>query len=302
MWNNSRFWRWFGQILLILLVVIVGIFLWANFTENLRQLGLQFGFDFLNLQAGFDIGERIVNYKSTDTFAAALFVGLINTLRVMAIGLVSASIVGIIVGVARLSDNWLIRNLAMIYVEILRNTPLLLQLLFWYFAFFLKLPQPGNAISLFGIFALSNRGLQLPGRIALYPEFLTLILGLTLYTAAFIAEIIRGGIQAVPKGQWEAARSLGLKPFQVMQLVIFPQALRVIIPPLTSQYLNLAKNSSLAIAIGFPDIYAIASTTNNITGRAVEVILIIIITYLTISLSISLLLNLYNSRIKIKER
>ncbi|MBE9225164.1 ABC transporter permease subunit [Phormidium sp. LEGE 05292] len=302
MWNNSRFWRWFGQILLILLVVILAIFLWRNFTENLQQLGLQFGFDFLNLQAGFDIGEKIVTYKSTDTFAAALFVGLINTLRVMAIGLVSASIVGVIVGVARLSDNWLVRNLAIIYVEIIRNIPLLLQLLFWYFAFFLKLPQPGNSISFFGIFSLSNRGLQLPGGTALYPEFLTLILGLTLYTGAFIAEIIRGGIQAVPKGQWEAARSLGLKPFQVMRLVVFPQALRVIIPPLTSQYLNLAKNSSLAIAIGFPDIYAIASTTNNITGRAVEVIVIIIITYLTISLTISLLLNIYNRRIQIKER
>lgn len=302
MWNSSRFWRWFGQILLILLVVILAIFLWGNFTENLRQLGLQFGFDFLDLQAGFDIGERIVNYQSTNTFASALFVGLINTLRVMAIGLISATIVGVIVGVARLSDNWLVRNLAIIYVEILRNTPLLLQLLFWYFAFFLKLPPRGNPISLFGIISLSNQGLLLPGKIALYPEFLTLILGLTLYTGAFIAEIIRGGIQAVPKGQWEAARSLGLKPLQLMRLVIFPQALRVIIPPLTSQYLNLAKNSSLAIAIGFPDIYAIASTTNNITGRAVEVIIIIMITYLTISLSISLLLNFYNRRIQIKER
>jgi general L-amino acid transport system permease protein len=302
MWNNSRFWRWFGQILLILLVVILAIFLWGNFTENLRQLGLQFGFDFLNLQAGFDIGETIVNYKSTDTFAAALFVGLINTLRVMAIGLVGATIVGVIVGVARLSDNWLVRNLAMIYVEIIRNTPLLLQLLFWYFAFFLKLPQVRNPISLFGIISLSNQGFLLPGNTRIYPEFLTLVLGLTLYTGAFIAEIIRGGIQAVPKGQWEAGRSLGLKPLQLMRLVVFPQALRVIIPPLTSQYLNLAKNSSLAIAIGFPDIYAIASTTNNITGRAVEVIVIIIITYLTISLSISLLLNFYNSRIQIKER
>jgi general L-amino acid transport system permease protein len=302
MWNNSRFWRWFGQILLILLVGMLAIFFWVNFTQNLQQLGLQFGFDFLNLQAGFDIGEKIVSYQSNDTFAAALFVGLINTLRVMAIGLVSATIVGVIFGVARLSDNWLVRKLAMVYVEVFRNTPLLLQLLFWYFAFFLKLPQSGNPISLFGIFSLSNRGLLLPGGTALYPEFLSLILGLTLYTGAFIAEIIRGGIQAVAKGQWEAAISLGLKPLQLMRLVIFPQALRVIIPPLTSQYLNLAKNSSLAIAIGFPDIYAIASTTNNITGRAVEVILIIMITYLTISLSISLLLNFYNRQIQIKER
>ncbi|HEY9295505.1 MAG TPA: ABC transporter permease subunit, partial [Phormidium sp.] len=203
---------------------------------------------------------------------------------------------------ARTSNNWLVRKLAMVYVEVLRNTPLLLQLLFWYFAFFLKLPQRVNPISLFGIISLSNQGLLLPGDTRLYPEFLTLVLGLTLYTGAFIAEIIRGGIQSVPKGQWEAAISLGLKPFQLMRLVVFPQALRVIIPPLTSQYLNLAKNSSLAIAIGFPDIYAIASTTNNITGRAVEVILIIMITYLTISLSISLSLNIYNRRIQIKER
>jgi general L-amino acid transport system permease protein len=302
MWNNSRFWRWFGQILLILLVVILAIFFWGNFNQNLQQLGLQFGFEFLNLQAGFDIGETIVAYQSNDTFAAALFVGLINTLRVMAIGLISATIVGGFFGVARLSDNWLVRKLAMVYVEIFRNTPLLLQLLFWYFAFFLKLPQIGNPISLFGIFSLSNRGLLLPGGTELYPEFLSLILGLTLYTGAFIAEIIRGGIQSVAKGQWEAGISLGLKPLQLMRLVIFPQALRVIIPPLTSQYLNLAKNSSLAIAIGFPDIYAIASTTNNITGRAVEVILIIMITYLTISLSISLLLNFYNRQIQIKER
>jgi len=302
MWRDSRFWRWFGQILLILLVVMLALFLWGNLTQNLQQSGLKVGFDFLNIQAGFDIGETIVSYQSTDSFAAALFVGLINSLRVMAIGLVLSTIVGIIVGVSRISPNWLLRQLAMLYVEIIRNTPLLLQLLFWYFAFFLKLPQINDSISLFGLFSLSNRGLILPGEIALYPEFLTLVLGLTLYTGAFIAEIIRGGIQSVPRGQWEAARSLGLKPFQVMRLVVFPQALRVIIPPLTSQYLNLAKNSSLAIAIGFPDVYAIASTTNNITGRAVEVMVIIMITYLTISLSISLLLNFYNQRIRIKER
>ena len=272
MLKDSRFWRWFGQILLVLLVVIVAFTLWGNLNRNLQQLGIRLGFDFLRLQAGFDIGETIIPYKSTDPFTAAIFVGLVNSLRVMAIGLVSATIVGVMVGVARLSTNWLLRQLALVYVETLRNTPLLLQLLFWYFAFFLKLPQIGNSISLFGVFSISNRGLVLPGGMTLYPEFLSLILGLTFYTGAFIAEIIRAGIQSVAKGQWEAARSLGLKPGLVLRLVVFPQALRVIIPPLTSQYLNLAKNSSLAIAIGFPDIYAISSTTNNITGRAVEVI------------------------------
>jgi general L-amino acid transport system permease protein len=194
-----------------------------------------------------------------------------------------------------------VRNIAIVYVEIFRNTPLLLQLLFWYFAVFLGFPKTENKISLWGFVGLSQNGLELPW-FTLSPEFSALLLGLTFYTGAFIAEIVRGGIQSVPKGQWEAARSLGLKSGLVMQLVIFPQALRVIIPPLTSQYLNLTKNSSLAIAIGYPDVYFVASTTFNQTGRAVEVMLMIILTYLTLSLTISLIMNLFNRTVQIQER
>jgi len=211
-------------------------------------------------------------------------VGLINSLRVAIAGIFLTTIVGVSAGIARLSDNWLVRNIAMVYVEIFRNTPLLLQLLFWYFAVFLSFPKTENKISLWGFIGISQNGLELPW-FTLSPEFSALLLGLTFYTGAFIAEIVRGGIQSVPKGQWEAARSLGLKPGLVMRLVVFPQALRVIIPPLTSQYLNLTKNTSLAIAIGYPDIYFVASTTFNQTGKAVEVILLIMLTYLTLNLT-----------------
>jgi general L-amino acid transport system permease protein len=206
------------------------------------------------------------------------------------------------VGVARLSDNWLVRQLALVYVETLRNTPLLLQLFFWYFALFLSLPKTENQISLLGFININNRGVTLPFGIQFSPELSTLILGLTLYSGAFIAEIVRAGILSVPKGQWEAARAIGLKPGLVLRLVIFPQALRLIIPPLTSQYLNIAKNSSLAIAIGYPDIYLVASTTFNQTGRAVEVMLLIMVTYLTISLTVSLVMNLLNRSVRLKER
>ncbi|BCL35924.1 ABC transporter permease subunit [Nostoc sp. MS1] len=212
-----------------------------------------------------------------------------------------SGIVGVLAGVARLSDNWLVRNIALVYVEIFRNTPLLLQLLFWYFAVFLGFPKADNKISLGGLIGLSQNGIELPW-FTLSPEFSALLLGLTFYTGAFIAEIVRGGIGSVSKGQWEAARSLGLKPGLIMRLVIFPQALRVIIPPLTSQYLNLTKNSSLAIAIGYPDIYFVASTTFNQTGRAVEVMLLLMLTYLTLSLTISLIMNTFNRTVQIKER
>ncbi len=211
------------------------------------------------------------------------------------------TIVGVGAGIARLSDNWLVRNITMVYVELFRNTPLLLQLLFWYFAVFLSFPKTENKISLWGFIGFSQNGLELPW-FTLSPEFSALLLGLTFYTGAFIAEIVRGGIQSVARGQWEAARSLGLKPGLVMRLVIFPQALRVIIPPLTSQYLNLTKNTSLAIAIGYPDIYFVASTTFNQTGKAVEVILLIMLTYLALSLTISVVMNLFNRSVQIKER
>ncbi|BAY76346.1 polar amino acid ABC transporter inner membrane subunit [Nostoc linckia NIES-25] len=299
--NDYRFWRIAGQFFAVFLTAVLVVILWENLNRNLQQLGIQFGFDFLNQQGSFDIGETAISYKPTDTYSRALWVGLINSLRVAIAGIFLTTIVGIAAGIARLSDNWLVRNITLVYVEIFRNTPLLLQLLFWYFAVFLSFPKTENKISLWGFISLSQSGLELPW-FTLSPEFSALLLGLTFYTGAFIAEIVRGGIRSVSQGQWEAARSLGLKPGLVMRLVIFPQALRVIIPPLTSQYLNLMKNSSLAIAIGYPDIYFVGSATFNQTGRAVEVILIIMLTYLILSLSISLVMNLFNRSVQIKER
>ncbi|MFN6468663.1 MAG: amino acid ABC transporter permease [Nostoc sp. SerVER01] len=301
MTNDYRFWRIAGQFIAVFFTAFVVVILWQNLNRNLQQLGIQFGFDFLNQQASFEIGEKPINYNPTDTYTQALWVGLINSLRVAIAGIFLTTIVGITAGIARLSENWLVRNITMVYVEIFRNTPLLLQLLFWYFAVFLSFPKTENKISFWGFIGVSQNGLELPW-FTVSPEFSALLLGLTFYTGAFIAEIVRGGIQSVPQGQWEAGRSLGLKPGLVMRLVIFPQALRVIIPPLTSQYLNLTKNSSLAIAIGYPDIYFVASTTFNQTGRVVEVILLIMVTYLILSLSISLVMNLFNRTVQIKER
>ncbi len=300
-WRDRRFWLIATQLIAVFLAVIVVTIIWGNLIRNLQQLGIQFGFDFLKQQASFDIGETIINYNPTDTYSRALWVGLINSLRIAVIGIFLTTIVGITAGIARLSDNWLLRKIALVYVEIFRNTPLLLQLLFWYFAVFLSFPKREDQISVWGFAGLSQNGLELPW-FTLSPEFSALLLGLVFYTGAFIAEIVRGGIQSVPKGQWEAARSLGLKPGLVMRLVIFPQALRVIIPPLTSQYLNLTKNSSLAIAIGYPDVYFVASTTFNQTGKAVEVMLLIMLTYLTLSLTISVVMNLFNRTVQIPER
>lgn len=300
-WRDARFWQVATQVIAVILAIAIVTILVLNVNRNLQQLGIQFGFDFLQQQASFDIGETPINYNPTDTYLRALWVGLINSLRVAILGIIFTTIVGITAGIARLSDNWLVRNISLVYVEIFRNTPLLLQLLFWYFAVFLSLPNLENKISVFGFINLSQNGLEVLG-FNLTPEFLTLLLGLTFYTGAFIAEIVRGGIKSVAKGQWEAGLSLGLKSTFLMRLIIFPQALRVIIPPLTSQYLNLTKNSSLAIAIGYPDIYFVASTTFNQTGKAVEVMILIMLTYLTLSLIISLMMNLINLKFQIKER
>ncbi|ARV59311.1 amino acid ABC transporter permease [Nostocales cyanobacterium HT-58-2] len=301
-WRNRKFFPIVGQIIIMFIVAIVVMVLWHNTTYNLQRLGIQLGFDFLQSQASFDIGETPIPYQPSDPYSRALLVGLVNSLQVIVFGIVLASIVGITMGVARLSDNWLVRQIALVYVETLRNTPLLLQLFFWYFAVFLSLPKTENQISLLGFLNINNRGVSLPLGIHFSPELSTLILGLTLYTGAFIAEIVRAGILSVPKGQWEAARALGFKPHLLLRLVIFPQALRLIVPPLTSQYLNIAKNSSLAIAIGYPDVYFVASTTFNQTGRAVEVMLLIMVTYLTMSLTVSLVMNLLNRSVQLKER
>ncbi len=203
--TKQRFWQIAGQLIPVLLAVVVVAILFGNLVRNLQQLGIQFGFDFLGQQASFDIGEKLINYNPTDTYFRALSVGLLNSLRVAIAGIILTTIVGITAGIARLSDNWLVRNITSIYIEIFRNTPLLLQLLFWYFAVFLAFPKVENKISLLGLVDLSQNGIEFPG-FSFSPEFSALLLGLTFYTGAFIAEIVRGGIQSVPKGQWEAAQ------------------------------------------------------------------------------------------------
>ena len=374
-WRDSRVIKLVGQAVVLAIVVIAIAFLVNNLVNNFQRLNLTFGFDFLDRSTSFGIANPPIKFNPTDPYTRALLIGLLNSLRVMFFGIIIATILGITVGIARLSDNWLVRNLAFAYVEILRNTPLLLQLFFWYFAVFLQLPKIDRPLVVGNLF-LSNRGLDVPwfvpngqtwltfgciigcillgilawnkrikavergrnpqpwmwslavsaiavvllfifgidwavpqlrnnsirGGLNLSPEFATLLIGLSIYTAAFIAEVVRAGIQSVSKGQWEAAKALGLNSSTMMQLVIFPQALRVMIPPLTSEFLNLAKNSSLAIAIGYSDIYAIGNTISNQTGKAVEVLIIIMFTYLTINLIISLVMNRFNSLVQLKER
>lgn len=376
LWRDERIVKIAIQVIILAIIAAIFAVLAINFTLNYRKLNIPFGFEFLSRPASFGIGDTSIPYTPTDPYRRALLVGIINSLRVMILGIVLATVVGIVSGVARLSDNWLVQQISSIYVQIFRNTPLLLQLFFWYFAVFLNLPSIENPVSLPG-FYLTQRGVDLlwplatlrsalalllliasaialvvvwrrrmklmeqtgespqqldiaqyvliaillvslilgfqweipvlegtniTGGLNLSPEFAALLTGLTLYTAAFIAEVVRAGIQSVSKGQWEAARALGLQSGRVMQLVIFPQALRVMIPPLTSEYLNLAKNSSLAIAIGYNDIYSVSNTTANQTGRSVEMILIMMSTYLIINLIISLLMNLFNQSVQLRER
>lgn len=368
------------QILFLLVVAALAGFLYANMIWGLERLGLTISFSFLRGEAGFGISEGI-RYQLGDTYARAMWVGAVNTLRVSVSGVLLATLIGLGVGLGRLSRNWLIRKLAGLYVETLRNTPLLLQLTFWYTAVMLRLPPIRQSINIKESLFINLRGVYLPkpspgpsftywihcialtlilsllvyvwqhvrlrrvgrpgfpllwslftlvlgvvgawlvvpgppitwelpvlrgfnftGGMALSPEFVALLMGLSLYTGAFIAEVVRGGVQAVSKGQREAALSLGLKPWQVMLLVVLPQALRGIVPPLTSQYLNLFKNSSLAMAVGFPDLFSIGQTTLNQTGQSIPVFIIIMSAYLVMSLITSLLMNLYNRRVRLVER
>ena len=364
------------QALLLAAVGLAAWFLVANTLANLQARNIATGFGFLGDEAGFAIGESIVAYAPTDTYGRALWIGVLNTLRVAAIGIVAATLLGTVLGIARLSRNWLVSGTVGAYIETMRNIPLLLHLFFWYALITESTPGPRQALNLLPGVYLSNRGLALPspeagglglaglaavaglavcwalywwivrradtqarwkggfaafpvlalalagwwvggslqwqvpqlkgfnfqGGITLSPEFVALLVGLVLYTSAFVAEVVRSGIQAIGRGQWEAARAVGLAPAQVLRLVVLPQALRVIVPPMTSQYLNLTKNSSLAVAIGYPDIVSIANTTLNQTGQAIEGILIIMAAYLTVSLSISVLMNWYNRRIALVER
>ena len=314
-WRSARGKRIAYQAAALAGALLVAWFLISNTMTNLEERRIASGFGFLNREAGFEIGESaFLRYGAADSYLRALFVGLSNTLLVAAIGVVLATILGTFIGLARLSKNFLLRTLSAGYVEFIRNVPLLVQLFFWYAVITEGMPGPREALSpLPGVF-LSNRGIFLPtfssvpeiqgfnfvGGIGVSPEFAALLFGLTTYTAAFIAEIVRAGILAVDKGQGEAAHALGLTRAQTIRLIILPQALRVIIPPMTSQYLNLTKNSSLAVAIGYPDLVSIANTTMNQTGQAIEGIAIIMAVYLTISLSISAFMNWYNARIALR--
>ncbi|MEO1621696.1 MAG: ABC transporter permease subunit [Cyanobacteria bacterium J06632_3] len=460
--RDERFWQIASQVFVVLAVVAAFSYLSGNLTQNMSRNGIQFGFDFFKNPAGFAIGEDLVDYRAQDAYSKVVQAGLLNSLRVMVVGVILATIVGITAGVASFSDNWLVEKISRVYVNIIRNVPLLLQLFFWYLAVFLAAPKASEQLVLpsqnLSWLVVSNKGINLPGPsfpdelwvgllllvfsllllgllwrsvnafrqgrfaaglagwiarighiaviaavavanyfllfsnsdedalyfkgalIALFSSasglwvvalivlavafavlfnlrtksmvdrgedgkvqltglvaiaiaFVTIILfafnwkaptvlegggaeggmrmsmeyaaivtGLTFYTGAFIAEIVRAGIQSVSRGQWEAARSVGLSNGKAMQLVVFPQSLRVIIPPLNSEFANLAKNSSLALAIGYPDLYSVANTTFNQTGRPIEVFLVMMATYLTINLLISINMNQLNNAVQFKER
>jgi general L-amino acid transport system permease protein len=377
--KDKQFSGLFWQILVVAIVVAIIAWLWSNTVHNLNVRRISTGFAFLGREAGMPIADSWLPYSPKDTYLRAFIVGISNTLRVAVIGIVLATVIGTLVGIARLSANWLLSRLAAVYVEALRDIPLLLQLLFWY-VLMQGLPAARQAWKpVEGVF-LSNRGLVLPsiplesanlwvlllaaigagvtyvirrrlvaqqmldgkprhywpyaallvivlpallslvlgaswsirlpelqgfnfvGGLTLAPEYFALLIALVTYTSAFIAEIVRSGIQAVPRGQWDAAKALGLRRSFVLQKIVLPQALRVIIPPMTSQYLNLTKNSSLAVAVGYQDIVSIANTTLNQTGQAIEAIALIMMVFLTISLGISFFMNWYNARIALVER
>jgi general L-amino acid transport system permease protein len=379
--NDPKFRALIYQLVLLALVLWLGYQFALNAKANLQAQQITGGFGFLANTAGFGVNQSLIPYNESDTYGRVFFVGLFNTLLVAGIGVVLATLLGFLIGIARLSPNWLLARLAGGYVELVRNLPLLFQILFWYLAVLGTLPGPRQSISLWGGVFLNNRGLIVPapvvgqgagyvagafifgvlatialsywakrrqartgrrfslqwgglvlviglplmvllaadfpigietpelrgfnfvGGIRLIPEFVALLLALTIYTAAFIAEIVRAGILAVPRGQTEAAFALGLRRGLTLRLVIVPQALRVIVPPLTNQYLNLTKNSSLAIAVGYPDLFAVfAGTTLNQTGQAIEIIGITMAVYLSISLLTSALMNWYNARIGVAQR
>ena len=305
-WRSQRVRAWYYQIALIGVLIVLVAWLLHNTLGNMRMRGIQSGFDFLLDPAGFDIGESMFTFTSTQTYGAAFLVGLFNTLRVSCIAIVICTLWGTVLGIGRLSGNALARGLCYIYTELFRNIPLLLQLLMWYVVLVELMPDTETPLHFRDWVLLSKEGLALPWLmpegLTLTPEFLALTWGLTLYTSAFVAEVIRSGIQSVPLGQVEAALSIGLLPWQRLRLVVLPQALRLIVPPLTNQYLNAIKNSSLAVAIGYPDLVSISNTTLNQTGRAVECIAIVMAVYLTLSLLTASGMNYFNRRAALKER
>ena len=310
-WRNRRYLPWLVQGVVALLVVVVVAFLFTNLLLNLTSRGLLLSWSWLGQPAGFDLAETILPFDASLPYWRAMLAGLVNTLRVVISGLVGATVLGTLIGTASFSSNGLLRRLARVYVEVIRNIPLLLQLMFWYFVVFLALPNGRDALQLPGL-VLAKSGLylgspelldgvwQAPLRFTV--EFGALLTGLVVYSAAFISEVVRGGIASVPKGQWEAATSLGFSPLLTLRRIVLPQALRVIVPGLNSQYISLAKNSSLAVACGFTDLYSVSETTLNQTGRAVEVMLILLGSYLVIDLVISALMNGLNGLVQLRER
>ena len=301
--------------LAMLLVMIV-----HNAAVNLEKQNIASGFGFLSRTAGFDISQHLIAYKNTDSYARAFFVALGNTLLVAALGVVFATVFGFVLGIARLSSNWLVAKLALVYVELVRNVPLLLWLFVIYFGVLMKLPAVEHSAHLSGGFLLNQRGLYLPwpwgdpvwpvigrynveGGLGIEPELIALLAGLVTYTAAYIGEIVRGGIMSVSRGQRQAASALGLSEGQALRTVILPQAMRAIVPPLTNQYVNLIKNSSLAVAVGYPDLVSVfAGTILNHTNQAVETIAITMAVYLLLSVSTSVAMNALNERVALKER
>ncbi|OZM56709.1 amino acid ABC transporter permease [Lottiidibacillus patelloidae] len=379
-WRDKRYIPIIAQALFVVFVASLLIFFAINYFNGMAQIGRAFGYQFLDSRAGFAITDTIIKYVPSDSYGRALFVGIVNTIKVSFFGLILATILGFIVGIARLSPNWLTNKVSSIYIETFRNTPLLVQLFIWYFAVILPLPLIKDSVNI-GIMYLSNRGAAIPwyvsnegtliwvslfiigiisafflwkvrvkqqvetgknkrpllwafgalvtsllvaliitgqgpvhislpsivdnsyvGGVELSPGFLAVLIGLVMYTATYIAEIVRAGIMAVSKGQIEAAKALGLKNTTTLRLVTLPQAIRIIIPPLTSQYLNLIKNSSLAAAVAFPEIVNIGYITLNQTGRDVEVIFVMISVYLFFSLSTSILMNIFNKYTQLVER
>jgi len=319
-WRDRRVLPWVVQAAVGLVVLLAIAFLLGNLVRNLTAAGLLLSWRWLNQPAGFDISESLIPFNAQLPYWRALAAGLVNTIRAVLVGLVGATLLGTLVGMASFSHNGLLKRLARIYVEVVRNIPLLLQLVFWYFVVFLTLPNGAAAFQLPGV-VLAKSGLYLAGLgeglrwlgpqlvngvwqapIRLTVEFAALLTGLIVYSGAFIAEVVRGGLAAVPKGQWEAASSLGLGWFATLRHIVLPQSLRVIVPGLNTQYISLAKNSSLAVAVGYTDLYSVAETTLNQTGRAVEVVLVLLAAYLALDLLISLLMNGVNHLVQIKER
>lgn len=310
-WRDRRVVPWLVQGGGGLVVLLLIAFLLGNLVRNLTAAGLLLSWRWLGQPAGFDIGESVVPFSAELPYWRGLLAGLANTLRVVISGLIGATVLGTLAGMANFSSNGLLRRLVRLYVEVVRNIPLLLQLVFWYFVVFLSLPNGTAALQLPGV-VLAKSGLylvdpqlingvwQAPLRLSV--EFSALLTGLVVYSGAYIAEVVRGGIASVPRGQWEAASSLGLGWWASLRHVVLPQALRVIVPGLNTQYISLAKNSSLAVAVGYADLYAVAETTLNQTGRAVEVVILLLGTYLVLDLLISAVMNGLNQLVQIRER